>query len=169
MKEDSCWGKNNQDNQRRQNNCFRAMSINAEFAEGKERPAFKKFHAKAIDQKQKNPKSQNRKKTKIRRGAPKMIEYSFIEISKSAPFHPQGLCSLLNRCCCGALRNKQQDNNDNKINCDKDKNISDNDNYDKDKKNLSDDNKNDNNSHVTGALRYFHYVWPFIHSSMLAS
>ena len=37
MKEDSCWGKNNQDNQRRQNNCFRAMSINAEFAEGKER------------------------------------------------------------------------------------------------------------------------------------
>ena len=98
-----------------------------------------------------------------------MIEYSFIEISKSAPFHPQGLCSLLNRCCCGALKNKQQDNNDNKINCDKDKNISDNDNYDKDKKNLSDDNKNDNNSHVTGALRYFHYVWPFIHSSMLAS
>ena len=80
MKEDSCWGKNNQDNQRRQNNCFRAMSINAEFAEGKERPAFKKFHAKAIDQNQKNPKSQNRKKTKIRRGAPKMIEYSFIEI-----------------------------------------------------------------------------------------
>ena len=108
-------------------------------------------------------------KNKDKGVAPKMIEYSFIEISKSAPFHPQGLCSLLNRCCCGALRNKQQDNNDNKINCDKDKNISDNDNYDKDKKNLSDDDKNYNNSRVTGALRYFHYVWPFIHSSMLAS
>ena len=37
MKEYSCWGKNNQNNQRRRNNCFRAMSINAEFAEGKER------------------------------------------------------------------------------------------------------------------------------------
>ena len=42
------------------------------------------------------------------------------------------------------------------------KDISDNDNYDKDKKNLSDDDKNDNNSRVTGALRYFHYVWSFI-------
>ena len=110
-----------------------------------------------------------KKKQKNKKGRSKNDRIQFYRNFKKRTFSPSGLVQPPQQVLLWSSEEQQQDNNDNKINCDKDKNISDNDNYDKDKKNLSDDNKNDNNSHVTGALRYFHYVWPFIHSSMLAS
>ena len=130
---------------------------------------FQKIPCKSHRPKTKESEITKYDKNKNKKGRSKNDRIQFYRNFEKRTFSPSGLVQPPQQVLLWSSEEQQQDNNDNKINYDQDKNISDNDNYDKDKKNLSDDNKNDNNSHVTGALRYFHYVWPFIHSSMLAS
>ena len=87
-----------------------------------QRKAFKKFHAKAIDQKQKNPKSQNiKKKQKNKKGRSKNDRIQFYRNFKKRTFSPSGLVQPPQQVLLWSSEEQQQDNNDNKINYDKDK------------------------------------------------